>query len=72
MDPADYDPAEDADAPPEAYMKPTVVDAVLAELHTVNGNGQKRRVIKHRRHVNHRKGWIDPRKRKKMNAGSSE
>ena len=72
MKPDDYDPAEDADALPESYMKPTPVDTIVNLRDEFADPKPKRRVIKHRKHINHRKGWIDPRKRKKMNAGSAK
>jgi len=81
MKPDDYDPAEDADADPASYMKPTPVDTItglvdefgiiLNGLHRLDSK-PKRRVIKHRRKINHRPGWIDPRKRKKVDAGSAD
>ena len=67
-----YDPSEDADVLPQAYMTApappanAVDDKVFQGLHVINRQpavaGKEK---KKRRHINHREGWVDPRKRKK-------
>ena len=71
MKPDDYDPSEDADADPATYMKPTPVDTITGLVDEFGDPKPKRRTIKHRRKINHRPGWVDPRKRAKLNAGSN-